>query len=243
MKVIDLKNRYDLSVVMNNKNKSEELNVVSDLDFDFDFDSIPLVYPHGASNPLRDKVNNERSTKFDNSILNHIASTPYYPEKVSSPEEIKEKRKIIIHIKNYLREFPNCLTDFKNIDYGNKSIHQLNNYLDEIKLTVCHSNSGGILIGVFQGACDVLESVAPMVNYDLTGLKYIATKNPNVLNSVKELSLEYQNLNYISPEKRLALSMFQMCYALNSINKINQKIENKLNKTIPENISEKYIEL
>jgi hypothetical protein len=47
-------------------------------------------------------------------------------------------------------------------------------------------------LGVFQGACDVLESAAPMVNYDLTGLKFVATKNPNIINSVKEISLEYQ---------------------------------------------------
>ena len=98
-------------------------------------------------------------------------------------------------------------------------------------------------MGVFQGACDVLESTASMVNYDLTGLKFVATKNPNIINSVKEISLEYQNLNYIPPEKRLALLMFQMCYALNSMNKTNKKIEEKLDKTIPENLNDKYVEL
>jgi hypothetical protein len=160
-----------------------------------------------------------------------------------SVDDVKEKRKLIIYIKNYLREFPSCLTEFKNIDYNSKSIQQLQNYIEEIKMCVCHSNSGSILLGVFQGGCDVLETLAPIVSFDLTGLKYVATKNPNVIASVKELSLEYQNLNYISPEKRLALLMFQMCYALNSMNKANKKVDDKLSKDLPDTINEKYSDL
>ena len=170
-------------------------------------------------------------------------SVPFNPKPILSPEEVKEKRKLIIHIKNYLREFSNSLSEFKNIDYTNKTIQELSNYLDEIKLTVCHSNSGGLLVGVFHGACDILEATAPIINYDLTGLKYIASKNPNILNSVKELSLDYQNLNYIPPEKRLALLMFQMCYALNTMNKSNKKIDKKLDNLVSEDLKQKYVEL
>ena len=227
MKIIELKNKCDLSQVANNKyaeSQSNELTVVSDLDFNL---------------PKKSKTKSEDISHFDFSL----PLPSYNPEPKLSLEEIKEKRKIIIHIKNYIREFPTSLSEFKEIDYGSKSTDQLYNYLEEIKLTVCQSNSGGMLLGVFQGGCDVLESVAPMINYDLTGLKFVASKNPNIIASVKELSLEYQNLNYIPPEKRLALLMFQMCYALNSMNKTNKKIEDKLEKSLPENINEKYVEL
>lgn len=226
MKVIELKSKCDLKDVMNNKYneiKSPELPVVSDFDFNIPANKTPTI----------------RST-----IPPHIfANSPFIPEPVLSQEEIKEKRKLIIHIKNYLREFPSSLTEFKDIDYGSKTISQLNNYLDEIKLTVCHYNSGGLLLGVFQGSCDVLESAAPILNFDLSGLKYVASRDPGIINSVKEISLEYQNLNYIPPEKRLGLLMFQMCYALNSVNKTNKKIEEKLNKNVPNEINEKYIEI
>lgn len=221
MKVINLKNKCDLKDVFNIKpeKKTEDL---------------PLISEPKNSEP---KNSIKHVEDFDFSFITKSI------EPILSPEEIKEKRKIIIHIKNYIREFPNSLMDFKNIDYNSKNISELLNYLEEIKLTVCNSNSGGLLLGVFQGACDILETSAPIVNFDLTGLHQIAIKNPAVVNSVKELSLEYQNLNYIPPEKRLFMLMFKTCYALNSFNKSNKKIINKLNENIPDNIAEKYIEL
>ena len=216
MKVIDLQNKCKLDDIVN-KNTGNK------------YEEIPI--------PKEQTRKVETIPDFD------FMSVPFNPQPILSPEDVKEKRKLIIHIKNYLREFPSALSEFKNIDYIHKSILELNNYLDEIKLTVCHSNSGGLLVGVFHGACDILEATAPIINYDLTGLKYIASKNPNILNSVKELSLEYQNLNYIPPEKRLALLMFQMCYALNTMNKTNKRIDSKLDRSISNDIKDKYVEL
>lgn len=219
MKVISLKNKLDLSSV---KNTGGEKNT----------DELPIN--NDVHNDTRYDIRHDMP---DFSKLFHV------PEVELSPEQTKEKRKAIIHIKNYLREFPLCLAEFKNVDFNSKNIIQLQNILEEIKLTVCQSNSGGLLVGVFQGGCDILESVAPMVNYNLTGLKYVACNNPNIINAVKEISLEYQNLNYIPPEKRLALLMFQMCYVLNSANKLNSAVDDKMSKAIPEGLEEKYAEL
>lgn len=213
MKVIDLNNKCDLKDVINIKN-NETLD-------------LPPVQK------------NTKSSNFEIDLANLMKPR----EQILSPEDIKIKRKLIIHIKNYIREFPTCLSEFSKIDLSKKSIHELENYLEEIKLIVCQSNSGGVLVGVFHGTCDVIESVAPIINCDLTGLKYIASSNPNILNSVKELSLEYQNLNYIPPEKRLAMLMLQMCYALNTVNKTNKKIEKNLNCSVSENIIQKYDDL
>ncbi len=218
MKVIGLKNKCDLSDIVNSKfakEKTEELEIKKD---------IPEV-------------------QNNNFIPMPDLSTTYFIEPIMTPEQAREKRKLIIHIKNYIKEFPNCLVEFKDINFTSKNIDELNNYLEEIKLTVCHSNSGGLMVGVFQGACDVLEKVAPIIRYDLTGLNNIACKNPNIINCVKEISLEYQNLNYISPDRRLALLMVQLCYALNSVNKTHNKANEKMEKTIPDNIVEKYVEL
>jgi hypothetical protein len=194
---------------------------------------------------LGEVVNKENEAQTEElPIINEPITDSYtIPEEVLTPEEVKEKRKLIIHIKNYLKEFPDALSEFKRIDFNGSSIDQLNKFMDEIKLTVCHSNSGGLFLGLFHGSCDLLESTAPLIKWDLTGLKYIASKNPMIINSVKELILEYQNLNYIPPDKRLALMMVQMCYTLNNVNKVNNKIEDKLNKTLPDELTDKYNEL
>lgn len=172
-----------------------------------------------------------------------VFDLPVMPIPTLSPEEAKEKRKVIIHIKNYIRSFPESLEEFRNIDLSSKSTPELNNIMEEIKLTVCNSNNGDLFVGLFQGGCDLIESVAPIVNYDLTGLKYIACKNENVIKCVKEISLEYQQLNYIRPEKRLMLLMFTLCYGVNNMNKINNHINNHLNNDIDNNIFDKYDDL
>lgn len=184
-----------------------------------------------------EKEESDPIPQFDPSIFN----MPIEP--VLSPEECKEKRKIIIHIKNYIKSFPEFLDEFKNMDLASKNIHELNNIIEEIKLTVCNSNNGDLFVGLFQGGCDIIESVAPMINYDLTGLKYIACKNDNVIKCVKEISLEYQQLNYIRPEKRLFLLMFAMCYGVNNMNKINNHINNHLNNDIDLKLKDKYNDL
>lgn len=170
------------------------------------------------------------------------AITEFYPkfEPVLSPEECKEKRMLIIHIRNYIKSFPEFLEEFKNIDFTSKNISELKNIIEEIKLTVCNSNNGELFLGIFHGGCDLLESCAPIINYDLTGLKYIATKNENIIKCIKEISLEYQQLNYIRPEKRLMLLMFTLCYGVNNHNKATKYLNNHLDNDIDNKICDKY---
>lgn len=221
IKTLKLKNICDLKQIQNNKN---------------------------VENSVKSDLSHEKKdfTHIKTPRFTHDQLMSFKPKSIENPltsDEVKEKRKIIIQIKNYLREFPLALTDFNSIDYNNKNIHELNNYLDEIKISVCNSNSGGLMLGVFHGSCNVLENVAPMVGLDLTGLGEISLKNPSIVSCVKEISLEYQNLNYIPPEKRLALIMMQLCYSLNSANKYNKKLDNSLEKNINENINDKYSDL
>jgi hypothetical protein len=221
IKTLKLKNKCDLKQVYNVKN-------IDNSDFTHEKHEIRHIKP----------------PKLNNDFMN--MSMPIVNLRNENPltvDEVKEKRKIIIQIKNYVREFPQVLQDFSTIDFNSKSIHDLNNYLEEIKITVCNRNSGGLLIGAFKAGCNVLENVAPVVGFDLTGLGNIAIENKAIVDSVKEISLEYQNLNYIPPEKRLALMMLQMCYALNSVNKYNKKMDNTLEKNIDENINDKYSDL
>lgn len=168
---------------------------------------------------------------------------PYIPTPILTPGEAREKRKTIIHIKNYIREFPDCLDEFKDINFTEKSQNELNNYLEEIRLTVCNSNNSDIFVGLFHGGCDVLEKSGHYIGYDLTGLSTIASKNKNVIKCVKEISLEYQQLNYIKPEKRLMLMMISLCYGVNYMNKMDKNVKLDAEKDIDNNLNKKYSDL
>ena len=219
IKTLKLKNKCDLKQIYNVKNMDK--NDFTSEKQDFKHIKPPRIN-HDLMNMPIVNLKNENPLSFD---------------------EVKEKRKLIIQIKNYVREFPQALQEFSTIDFKSKSIPDLNNYLEEIKITVCNKNSGGLMLGAFRASCNLLENVAPVVGFDLTGLGSIAIENKAIVDSVKEISLEYQNLNYIPPEKRLALMMLQMCYSLNSVNKYNKKMDNTLEKNIDENINDKYSDL
>lgn len=190
---------------------------------------------------------NDETIIRDTPPINDIPIIPqeFYlpPPIILTPEEAKEKRKKIIHIKNYVKTFPDLLSEFNSINLSEKSIPELENYIEEIKLTVCNNNNSDLYLGLFQGSCNLLESAGKYINYDLTGLSMHACKNPNIIKCVKEISLEYNNLHYIPPEKRLLLLMFSMCYGVNQMNKLKNNINNHIEKDINEDLNIKYQDL
>lgn len=214
MEVIKLKNRIDLSDI---KNKTEEIsdNIETEPD-------IPTL-------------------TIDNDIINTPNIFNYQP--ILTPEEAKEKRQKIIHIKNYIKTFPDILMEFSNINFTEKSIPELTNYIEEIKIMVSSGNNSELYIGLFQGGCNVLEQGGKYLNYDLTGLSHYALKNESIIKCVKEISLEYNQLHYIPPEKRLMLLMISLCYGVNQINKIKKNINNHMETDIKEDINIKYSDL
>jgi hypothetical protein len=218
MKIIDMQNNINLTEIMNNDVKKDSSNVELE---------VPKV------------------DKFDD-IINDINTDikPYIePKIILSPEEAIQKRKLILHIKNYILSFPECLEEFKLMNLNAKSMDELNCILEECKLMVCNFNSGGIFLKGFEASCEVIETLGSIIKFDLTGLKYIASHEPNIQKCVKEITLEYMNLNYISPEKRLGMLMFGLCYQVNQMNKTNNNINNLVNSDISEKLEMKYNEL
>lgn len=210
MEVIQLKNKIDLSEIENIENK-----------------------------PHEDNKSENNNKDIDDILITPDFYLPPPPPIILSPEEAKEKRKLIIHIKNFINTFPHELHEFKDINYSEKTINELKNYIEEIKLTVANTNNTDLYIGLFGGACDFLEKKGHYVGYDLKGLTHIATNNDNVIKCVKEIALEYQQLTYIKPEKRLLLIMLSLCYGVNYMNK---NISNNTEKDIND-LNKKYSDI
>jgi hypothetical protein len=169
--------------------------------------------------------------------------TDLYTPLILTPEEAKEKRKKIIHIKNYIKTFPDILNEFSLINLSEKSILELDNYIEEIKIMVCSGNNSDLYLGLFQGGCNIIEKGGSYLNYDLTGLSHYALKNDNIIKCVKEISLEYNQMQYIPPEKRLLLLMFSLCYGVNQMNTMKNNINNHMESNIKEELNKKYNDL
>lgn len=160
-----------------------------------------------------------------------------------TPEQVKERRKLILHIQRYIQSFPKICEEWSRVDLKSKTIEQLQNIMEEIKLTVGNSNSQQLGIFAYQSGMNIVEGMGPMFKMDLTGLTATACQDRAIINCIKELSLEYMNLNYISPEKRLAVLTCGLALAIDRRNKQNNIIDSFLEQETDKDIVEEYKEL
>ncbi len=194
--------------------------------------------------PVEDN-NNEQDIKLP------IDDTPYLPPELMlppsppplSPIELKEKRKLINYVKSYFKIYPIQLSEFKDMNFTDKTISELKDLKDEMQRTVSSSKGLKMFNGLLYGGCDILEKGAPRIGYDLTGIKQIVMQNEDVEQCVQEIALEYQQDKNVSAEKRLMLMMLSMCYGVNYINKNKENIKNNIEKDIKTDINNKYSDL
>ena len=165
------------------------------------------------------------------------------PPIILSPQEQKEKRKIINYVKSYIKIYPIQLSEFKDFNLTDKTISELNDLKEEMQRTVSSSKGLKMFNGILYAGCDVLEKGAPRIGYDLTGLKQICMQNEDVEQCVQEIALEYQQDQNVRPEKRLMLMMLSMCYGINYMNKMKLDVKNNSDKDINKDLNKKYSDL
>lgn len=217
MQEIKLNNKIDLSDIKNKKNDVEN-NVENEENVENDYPVKPMV-------DFPDMQNMQN----------------FFTPVILSPEEQKERRKKIIKIKNYIKTFPDILTDFISMDTKNMTLLELDDMIEEIRLTVSSGNNTDLLVNGFLMGCNVYEKSASYMGFNLDGLSNIVARDSNIIKCIKEISLEYQNLNYVPPEKRLLLLMCALSYGVYNMNNMKNQINN--NNNIDDNLKEKYNDL
>lgn len=225
MQEIKLNNKIDLSDIKNIKSDDSE-----DLD---------------VKNTSKSTDENEvfNSMNYEIPKMDLLQSYEGFNTMILSPEEQKEKRKKIIKIKNYLKTFPDILVDFVSIDTKNMSLKDLDDMIEEIRLTVSCGNNSELLVNGFLMGCNIYEKTASYMGVDLDGFSNIVSRDQNIIKCIKEISLEYQNLNYIPPEKRLIMMMFALSYGVYNMNNMKKHINYNTKKNINDEIINKYNDL
>lgn len=214
VKVIELnKNKHDISVVTGEKKEEEEV----DLDFLQQTSNYPIM-------PMGMEIRTDPTCNL-------------------TPEQVKERRKLILHIQRYIKSFPKICKEWENVELNKKTIEELQNLLEEIKLTVGNSNSQQLGIFAYQSGMNMVESMGGMFNMELHGLTQTACQDPAIINCLKELSLEYMNLNYISPEKRLAVLTCGLALGIDRRNKQKKIIGGFLDQETEKDIEDEFKDL
>lgn len=158
-------------------------------------------------------------------------------------------RKRSTEIRNWLNHprLGRHLKDYKNINLDGRSLAELDNLIQEIKYAVNSKNNSNNVENFFKYGTLTIENMANrFTNLDLTGYSAFVNKDDQILDTVAEVSMSYQDLSYVSPEKRLIFGLVSSAMLVNSINK-NAKVmdSNKemLNKPVSQSIISDYNDL
>lgn len=222
-----------------NNNKVEVFNLSNKNDTET-IESIKKENVMGSNNDILQPKEEKQSKLMTPQLM---------PEPIMTPEDAQLRRSKILEVSNWINHprLGRHLIEFRSEDLNSKTIQELDVLLAEIKYTVNSKNNTFGMENAFKTGNIMIETMTNrFTNYDLTGYSQIMNNDDRVLDTVAEISLNYQNLSYVSPEKRLMYYMISSAIAVNSMNKAkqNQKvITDNLSKKLDEKVINKYNDL
>lgn len=134
-------------------------------------------------------------------------------------EEKLQRRQLLRKLFRYKQLFPNEVQGLPISDGADLSLHQLQILVSDVEFMVATRKSLHASRTMFLSTINIGEVIAKPVGLQLTGLTNVCANNEDLLSVVDELAVKYENNLMISPEKRLALIMGQICLQLHQYNK------------------------
>ena len=171
-------------------------------------------------------------------------------------EEVEKKQKLIIMISRY-KESPRFKSYLESLGFNlspcslkSKSIEDLEQLLQELKVSVSNKNSSSIVNEIYYLGTGIAEGVSqhPKIKdkCDLLGLTKNIKENEEIQDCIECLSLSYGDICSISPEKKIVMLTLSSALKTASINRMlktlkdknNPDIQNNNNENINENINQ-----
>lgn len=142
--------------------------------------------------------------------------------KITDPENEEEKKLIVMKI-DRIRNSPR----FGDIvgswrPSTTMSLKTLKERLEEFEYKISTKNATGLTKLVVNIGITGMETYAPFVGADLTGLTKIYQDDPTMQDIIEELSLKYDSIAAMPVQFRLAQHLALMCMSLNKINKTHR---------------------
>lgn len=194
----------------------------------------------------------KQNTKDDFfSIDNLIGDKPLTKEKggrvkkekqILTPEDNIKKLELKQKLQQYKTSFPKELSKVKINE--NSSIPELENKLEECRVTVSCNNTHNIVkFGYFTGVKGIEYMGSRFAGLKLQGLTESLKANEEVDRILKEIEIENLSLKYTSPTYRLAFITLTTVLGVDAQNKRNTVLSSFLNDKPKKEINDKYNDL
>jgi hypothetical protein len=145
------------------------------------------------------------------------------PEPLSS-DEIKTRRSLVRRLARYKAVFPLETAELRDELEGlpHKSPEELTTLLEEVQFLVETRRSTVQARGLFLTGLTMGEAAGPYVGLKLQGLTQIARQSDDLLRSVDECALKYEEVVRLDPAARLAMCVGQLALAVDGANRARE---------------------
>ena len=150
-------------------------------------------------------------------------------------DELKEKRSLIIIIRQYINTFEKELINIygRKNDFEKKlftqSIDQLKIILENIRIQMNLNRNKDMFINGVSIGLKGLETISNYSGYDVTGLEYELMNDPNFLLDLQIIQAEVDISKYINPKVSALLKVVKKMYQKNKENEIKKQMDNVIN--------------
>jgi len=155
-------------------------------------------------------------------------------------DDYKERRKIIIYIRNYIENFKDRLRPiigYRHLDQENFKMNlikydlpNLTLILENIRFELCIKNNSKKVLNTLETLLRSLETIAMMAKIDITGSADELLKNPQFVDDVMIMSCEIDISSIINPKTSVFMATLTQFYK----NYYTNKLKNKLNTIKPD---------
>jgi len=199
-------------------------------------DTIRNMVHNFVSENAKETNNNIELNNFDDNMR-------YEVPPVSSQlthDDYKERRKIIIYIRNYIENFKDRLRPiigYRHLDQENFKMNlikydlpNLTLILENIRFELCIKNNSKKVLNTLETLLRSLETIAMMAKIDITGSADELLKNPQFVDDVMIMSCEIDISSIINPKTSVFMATLTQFYK----NYYTNKLKNKLNTIKPD---------
>ena len=145
--------------------------------------------------------------------------TIHEPARQLSAEEKEERRQLIRKIGRYRALFPKELEDIQTTGLDSMPLEQLRDLGQDVEFLVGTRRSAKAVRGLFIGGIQGVEAAGPFLGLELKGLANVAAASEDLLSTVDEVAVKWENQIYIDPVARLGLAVVQLALAVDSHNR------------------------
>jgi hypothetical protein len=138
-----------------------------------------------------------------------------------SEEDKTQRRKLIRKISRYKALFSKELTEISgNLEgLGSKSLDELIDLENDVSFMVSTRKSLQASRSMFIGGLTIGEGLSHHVGLKLKGLTQVASNNVELLETVDEISVKYEEIFSVDPVTRLGLILTQLILAVDTHNR------------------------